>query len=446
MIQELEAEEPRVGGLTEALSGSEPSVSVRVNPGKGGAAVVAGGRPVEWCRDGFYLDSRPAFTLDVEMHQGRYYVQDASSMIIGRVIAELTEGMPPLVYLDACAAPGGKTTAAIDALPEGSMVVANEFDYRRAEILRENVTKWGYSSVVVSRGDTSRFRKLPNTFDVIAADVPCSGEGMMRKDPEAVAQWSRGLIDECVSRQKEIIDNLWGALRPGGYMIYSTCTFNRQENEQMVEYMLETYGAESVRMKCFEEFEQILPSIGSAAVAAARFMPHMTRGEGLFMSVVRKPGEHRAEGSDDDRRRSQKGAGGALKLPVWWPAGLEPLVVGDTLFGIDKRRTGLVGELMKRLDVLQPGVEVATIKGRDMIPAQGVAMLRGDRIPSEVARVEVDEPTALTYLRRETVSPEGDLPRGYVLLTYGGEPLGWIKNIGNRSNNLYPLPWRIRHL
>ncbi|MDE6802485.1 MAG: rRNA cytosine-C5-methyltransferase, partial [Muribaculaceae bacterium] len=444
MISSLAADEPRVDGLTAALEESDPSVSLRVNPGKAAPSIAVGAEPVAWCPGGFYLDRRPSFTLDPAMHQGRYYVQDASSMFLGNVVRELTGQMGPIAYLDACAAPGGKTTTAIDALPEGSLVVANEFDYRRAEILRENVTKWGYPGVVVSRGDTSRFRKLPSTFDIIAADVPCSGEGMMRKDAEAVAQWSRGLIAECVARQREIVDNLWGALKPGGYLIYSTCTFNRDEDEAIVEYLIETYDAESVTPESYGAYPEILPAIGSA-VSAYRFMPHRTRGEGLFLAVLRKPGELR-EGQTSERSKSGKGVKGQQKLPAWWPAGLEPVVIEDTIYGVEPRWRDLTEQLLKRLDVIMPGVEVAVIKGRDLIPAQGVAMLRGDRIPADVDRVEVDEPTALTYLRRDAVTLGDDAGRGYLLLTYQGMPLGWVKNLGNRSNNLYPANWRIRHL
>ena len=367
-------------------------------------------------------------------------------MFIAHIISQLTRGMGPLAYLDACAAPGGKTMAAIDALPEGSLVVANEFDYRRAEILRENVTKWGYPGVVVSRGDTARFRKLAGTFDIIAADVPCSGEGMMRKESEAVAQWSRGLIAECAARQREIVDNLWGALKPGGYLIYSTCTFNRDENEAIVEYLIDTYGAESVALDgAAEAFPEILPAIGSE-IAAFRFMPHRTRGEGLFMAVVRKPGDLR-EGVPSERKKSGKGGvKSQVKLPLWWPAGLDPIVIGDALYGVEPRWRDLTEQLIRRLDVIMPGVEVAVIKGRDLIPAQGVAMLRGDRIPPEVERVEVDQPTALTYLRREAITLSESAGRGYLLLTHQDTPLGWVKNLGNRSNNLYPPAWRIRHL
>lgn len=202
--------------LIDAL-GREPSVAVRLNAGKTGAGKsVVGGRRVGWNDAGFHLSERPAFTFDPALHQGLYYVQDASSMFVGHVVGELTRNAAgPLTVLDACAAPGGKTTAVIDALPEGSVVVANEFVAKRAAVLRENLAKWGYPYVVVTQGDTSRFSQMEGVFDIVVADVPCSGEGMMRKDEDAVGQWSDGLVEQCSRLQHEILGNLWGALRPG---------------------------------------------------------------------------------------------------------------------------------------------------------------------------------------------------------------------------------------
>jgi 16S rRNA C967 or C1407 C5-methylase (RsmB/RsmF family) len=199
----------RLSQLADTLEHTAPEVSIRLNPRKSAplqasedspsrqtalptqGTLITG--PVAWWPNGFYLSERPKFTLDPALHQGRYYVQDASSMILAAVARMLSNGQP-LLWLDACAAPGGKTTAALDGLPDGSLVVSNEYDYSRAEILKENVAKWGVASTVVTRGDTSQYRKLPETFDVIAIDAPCSGEGMMRKDLTAREQWTANAI------------------------------------------------------------------------------------------------------------------------------------------------------------------------------------------------------------------------------------------------------------
>ncbi|MDE5635988.1 MAG: hypothetical protein K2I52_06765, partial [Muribaculaceae bacterium] len=415
-IKHLATLEPRVNGLLEALSTTSPSVSVRFNRAKVSDLpdTVAGepsGDPVPWCTTGRYLNNRPLFTLDPALHQGLFYVQDASSMFISHVINSLTANTDtPLVYLDACAAPGGKTTAAIDALPHGSLVVANEWDYRRAEILRENITKWGHPSTVVTRGDTKRYRKLRSTFDIIAADVPCSGEGMMRKDAEAVAQWTPALVTECAERQREILDNLWPALKPGGYLIYSTCTFNRAENEEVIDYLIDTYDAIPVTIPMIDDTHGILPGIGTTH-PCYRFMPHRVVGEGLFMAVVRKPGED--TGGHRDNAKDPRPAKLPFKLPAWIPSSLHTILDGDTLYGIPSRWKPLIDRLLQNLDVIQPGVELATVKGRDLIPSQGLAMST-ILDTANIDTVEVDTPTALAYLRRDTVTLPPDTPRGHI--------------------------------
>ena len=286
--------------LLQALQ-TEPSVAVRVNRRK--AIPPATDDPVAWCRSGIYLDARRQFTFDPLLHSGCYYVQDASSMFISHVLSQVA-GNSPVAYLDLCAAPGGKTTAAIDALPDGSLVVANEIDSRRAQILRENVVKWGYPHCVVTNSDASRLGKLHEAFDIVAADMPCSGEGMMRKDDEAVAQWTPALVEQCAARQREIASDIWQALKPGGIFIYSTCTFNRAENEDMIDFLVRSLGAEPVDIVSD-------PSWGihkgvDTPYPCFRFMPHLTRGEGLFMAVVRKNGEYAEQETKKDKNKGKK--------------------------------------------------------------------------------------------------------------------------------------------
>lgn len=444
LVNDLEVLEPGVKGLIDALENSMPVVSVRLNKRKNEAGATSdlqkalgAKKNVQWCEHGYILEERPAFTFDPALHQGKYYVQDASSMFISHVIKSLNLDKE-VIYLDACAAPGGKTTTAIDSLPDGSLVVANEWDYRRAEILKENIMKWGYPGVVVSRGDTAKFRKLRDTFDIIAADVPCSGEGMMRKDADAVNQWSPGLVEECAERQREIIDNLWPALKPGGFMIYSTCTFNRTENEEMLDYIVENYEAEILPVPV-EEFTGIINGINTE-YPCYRFMPHQVEGEGLFMALIRKPGNY-SERSEKKRAPKQSHKN-SIKLPEWFPAEMTPRIDGDTLYAVSTQWNAIADKLSSQLDTILTGTEVATIKGKDLIPSQSLAMsiaLDCSKIPN----VEVDRLTALKYLHRDVISLPDDTPKGYVLITYQGSPLGWVKNIGNRSNNLYPTAWRI---
>lgn len=450
-IQMLEGLGPAAEGLADALSNTQPEVSVRLNTAKNEATPTfcTDAERVPWCETGYYLPSRPQFTLDPLLHAGAYYVQDASSMFIHYILRHLTDGdATPRRYLDACAAPGGKTTAAINALPPQSLVVANEWEYRRADILAENIVKWGSADTMVTRGDTARFSRLGLVFDIIAADVPCSGEGMMRKDPQAVSQWTPGLVAECVARQREILDNLVPALRPGGYLIYSTCTFNQHENEEQLAWLAEQYGLEGVKIPTDPAWGITHELTGT--MPALRFMPHSTRGEGLFIAVLRKSEEDikRPNGSKGERARQRDGNNAipdAVKRLTEYDGEAYQTEENKGCYTLVPRRFGALRRAIHgACDVISDGTLLATVKGRDIIPAHPLAMSR--HLSHDVPRIELPYDDALEYLRRQAVSlPEGT-PRGYVVATYKGAALGWLKNLGNRANNLYPAPYRIRTL
>lgn len=420
-------------GLVDGLR-TEAEVSVRLNRAKGAEAAEAFD-PVEWCADGYYLPQREAFTLDPALHQGLYYVQDASSMAISAVAAQIVKKHDgrPLRWLDACAAPGGKTTAIASQLPKGSMLVANEFDPKRAAVLAENVAKWGCTEAACVRGDAARFAAMRGAYDVVSADVPCSGEGMMRKDPEAAMQWSPALVAECARTQWRIAEALWQAVRPGGLFVYSTCTFNRTENEEIVGRLATECGATGVAIEALERPE-IVRGIGTT-LPCYRFLPGRIRGEGLFLCVLRKPGLAEAAQLRPAARKQRKPDFATQAVSEWLTG--EYAVTTDT--------DGTVRALPAALAALVPearGAVVAQIKGRDIMPAQCVAMNMALR-PEAFPRVDTDYTMALAYLRREAIVLAEEAPRGIVLLHYNGRPLGFAKNLGRRANNLYPAPWRI---
>lgn len=434
-----------LGDLPDALATGEPEVSVRLNPAKGGA-LFDGAVPVPWCAEGLYLPSRPQFTLDPRLHAGAYYVQEAASMFHAHVVRTLTVDVGhPLRVLDACAAPGGKTTAVMSALPAGSVTVANEYVPARAAALRENIVRWGDPSVIVTRGDTVRLGALREEFDIIVADVPCSGEGMMRKDPQAVAQWNDGLVRDCAALQREITDNLWPALRPGGWMIYSTCTFNRSEDEEQVERLMELYGAESVGIPVDPAWG-ISPGIGTEA-HCSRFIPGRTRGEGLFVAVLRKPGTLMPHTPARDRKgRRDKVPAVPDAVKVWVNGdGMTFMATTDRLTAFPALHADLLRRVGEKADVIHEGVPLATVKGRDLIPAHALALSTA-LAPGAFPQVALSADEAVAYLRGDTVALPDGTPRGYVAVTYGGLPLGWMKNIGNRANNLYPSSSRIKKL
>lgn len=434
----------------EQALATESPVSIRLNPAK-----CWPGRPlgeaVPWSQEGYYLPERPAFTFDPCFHAGAYYVQEAASMFLHRVIDQYIH--TPVRYLDLCAAPGGKSTDAIASLPAGSLVVSNEVVPNRTYILAENLTKWGSPFSVVTRNEAADFARLESYFDMVATDVPCSGEGMFRKDPDAIAEWSPAGVDRCAERQRQILTDVWPALKPGGVLIYSTCTYNLEENEEIVLYLMKELGATPLTVDTDPAW-----GIASAlvpGVTAYRFMPHLTRGEGLFMAVLRKPGEpddsHSRLLDEPAGKRNKKGkkTTPATPVPDEWcqrlarPDDFDFVSRGDSFLAIPREYRADYQLLDRHLTLLQAGVTLATVKGRDYIPHPSLALSTA-LDPEKTPRFEADLATALAYLRRESIVLPPDQPRGYLIVAYRGFPLGWVKNLGNRANNLYPQEWRIR--
>ena len=367
--------EARFNRYMEAFNEEAPT-SIRLNP-----RYHTGARPqhaVPWCEEGFYLEGRPPFTFDPLFHAGCYYVQEAASMFVCHVLRQFV--LEPVAMLDLCAAPGGKSTAARSILPEGSLLVSNEPITSRAQILLENITKWGWPDCIVTNNYPRDYRKAKMLFDVILCDVPCSGEGMFRKDPATISEWSPQNVEKCWRLQREIVADAWECLKSGGLLIYSTCTFNTKENEENVRWIMDTYEAEVLEIPTQPEWGitgSLLPDFNAPVY---RFIPGITKSEGLFLCALRKKGE--CEHSPKNYQLST---------------------------------------INSKLKVLSPD------------------LLEGDH-----PRTDLSYPDALKYLRGEALTLPADTPRGIVTVTYKGIPLGPVKNIGNRANNLYPKPWRIK--
>ncbi|MDE7403286.1 MAG: hypothetical protein K2M87_07745 [Muribaculaceae bacterium] len=388
---------------------SAPEVSVKLNRRKIKDAdtpelPISG--EVPWCAGAFYLSERPVFTLNPLLHAGCFYVQDASSMIYQTIVSRLIEnhGLTPEAWVaDLCAAPGGKTTSMINSLGDRAFVAANEIMPQRAGALRENLLKWGFPNILVTNSAVGDYASSGEIFDVVAVDAPCSGEGMMRKDADAVAQWSPALISSCAALQREILKSALCALRPGGFLIYSTCTFNLEENEKQIAWLAEEYGLEPIDLNLAEEY-----GIGrelTGEYPALRFMPHLTRGEGLFAAVLRKPGT---------------------------PAHRNDAKARETL--------------RKRTRVIADGIPQTKTKSRNLEIPTSESVLATDYRRDTYPEAELTLDTALKYLRHESILLPPDTAKGYVCVTYKGYPLGLVKNIGSRANNLYPAAWKIRNL
>ena len=428
---------PLLGGEWDAFEQAlreEIPVSIRLNPEKtlpeACLTSLAPTEKVPWASNAYYLASRPSFTLDPLFHAGCYYVQEASSMYLETILKKYV--LEKANVLDLCAAPGGKSTQLASVLPTGSLLVANEVIRSRAHILSENITKWGNPHTIVSNNDPFAFGQIPAFFDVLVTDVPCSGEGMFRKDPNAMQEWSIQQVKLCAERQKRILADCWPTLKSGGILIYSTCTYNREENEDNLQWICEELGAEII-----EE--------------PRRFLSHQTKGEGFFIAALRKSETGNTAGNNRTKKLQTSNKQTAKISPE-----LKQLLASKDEFSFFSENNIFVAfpimleqdylQLKNRLKILSAGIRLGEMKGKNFIPDHALAM-SPERSPSIFPALEVDKTTAICYLRKETLPVlPSEFPLGIVLVTYQHIPLGFIKNIGNRTNNLYPQEWRIRNL
>jgi 16S rRNA C967 or C1407 C5-methylase (RsmB/RsmF family)/NOL1/NOP2/fmu family ribosome biogenesis protein len=427
--------------LLEAALRTDSPVSIRINRQKLGDARMEDS--VAWCSAGFYLGERPSFTFDPLFHAGGYYVQEASSMFLEQAIRSFVS--EPVRCLDLCAAPGGKSTHLLSLLPEGSLLVSNEVIRSRSNILAENLTKWGNPNSIVTNNDPEEIGHLRHMFDVILTDVPCSGEGMFRKDADSMGEWSVANVELCAARQRRIIHDIWDALKPGGLLIYSTCTYNTEENEDNIHYIQEELGAEVLAIPVKEEWQVSGPLHFDNPVY--RFFPHKTRGEGFFLAILRKaPGEveePRMKGKDKKGKSKPSTIPSTINEWIENPGDFRIEICGTTLQAIPAAHYDMWQMLSSRLRIISSGICLGELKGKDVVPSPALA-LNTSLNTSAFPRVDVSWEDAIRYLRKETLTLPQDTPRGYALVCYRGLPLGFAKHLGNRANNLYPQEWKIR--
>lgn len=425
----------------KAVHAAEDAItSIRINPSKihGNPFDIASSR-VPWTQYGYYLDQRPSFTFDPLFHAGTYYVQEASSMLVEQALAQHANLGADLKVLDLCAAPGGKSTHLQSLLSPKSLLVSNEVIRNRAGILRDNIIKWGTSNVVVTNNDPEHFQRIPDFFDVLVVDAPCSGSGLFRRDPEALNEWSPDSVKFCAQRQKRILADILPALREDGILVYSTCSYSVDEDEQLLEWLVKEYDLEPLRLKLESDWNIV--EAGAANAWGYRCWPHLLKGEGFFLSVFRKEqggtgfaGRKRSSVTKLTRRETET-------IKPWMDTeGFEFVRRENTVFAWPGHLFNDNDLLLEKMQVVYAGVRVGELMRDKLVPDHALAL--STVVNSEIERVDLECDQAIQYLQRKDFQWPGN-SKGWQLASYKTHPVGWANVLSNRFNNYYPKELRI---
>jgi 16S rRNA C967 or C1407 C5-methylase (RsmB/RsmF family)/NOL1/NOP2/fmu family ribosome biogenesis protein len=423
---------------------NQPSVtSVRYNPFKKDNQLISGEK-ITWATDAFRLNERIEFIKDPFFHAGCYYVQEASSMFLEEVMRQHISLDKQLKVLDLCASPGGKSTLINSLINDESILVSNEVIKSRVPALLENMTKWGTCNHVVTSNDPVDFKKLPNYFDVIVVDAPCSGSGLFRKQPDIISKWNNDLVRHCKLRQERILADILFSLKPGGFLIYATCSFSTEENEEIVEYLIQQYEMIGLPVM-LNPVWNICETITNSGGKGYRFFPHLTNSEGFFISILQK-------GSSEDWQSGHK-TKKALKKKELKSTELntvsrylqnetqtEILLENNQYFILNKY---LLDELaiLSRLNIHKKGTLAGIFKSDDFIPDHEFGLSK--YLNNDLNSINLNLNESLLYLKKMEIKLQHKIPLGFCRVNFNGYSLGWAKNIGNRINNYLPKEWRI---
>jgi 16S rRNA C967 or C1407 C5-methylase (RsmB/RsmF family)/NOL1/NOP2/fmu family ribosome biogenesis protein len=415
----------------EKILSQKSPVSIRVNPRKMEFPLPSFDR-VPWSQEGCFLKERPLFAADPYWHGGAYYVQEANSMFTGWLVSQLDLGDSPVV-LDLCAAPGGKSTHLAALIPENGLLVSNEVIQARVSVLNENFSKWGYPGIITN-SDPSHFAKLTGVFDLIVVDAPCSGEGLFRRDPESINEWSTDNVKLCCERQQRILAQIWPALKEGGILIYSTCTYNTKEDEENLEWLKANCQAEVIDIKIPASWGIHSPSPG-----AYKFFPWNTQGEGFFAAIVRKTSE---ESEYKTRTKGFPKQKGKHPMADWLQGNYSLVDHKERVIAMPENHLTTLEYLQQQVKIVKSGLEVGTVKGKDLIPSHELA-LSVHFNKSQFESCSLNYLDTVAYLKKE-LNDLPDTSNGWKIIEFENLPLGFAKKIGNRINNYFPQEWRLR--
>ncbi len=441
---------PGAGPIDEAAlleAHQQPAVtSIRINTRKMPAATA---QRVPWSQHGHYLAERPVFTLDPLFHAGAYYVQEASSMFVEHAFRSLVPQQDePLRVLDLCAAPGGKSTLLASLLKEEDLLVSNEVIQTRAAVLAENLTRWGQMNTWVSNNDPKDFARLPDYFDVLLVDAPCTGSGLWRKDADAVDEWSVEHVKLCSERQKRILADVMPALKPGGILLYATCSYSPEENEQICDWIGETLGLKPLSLPVDPEWQITVTQSPLHQATGYRFYPWKVKGEGFFLAAFRKETEEELD-ARVNRKEKQKGQSKATgkdkdETIRWQPfmdADFKAVERNGEYYAIHSSHYKDWQLLQTALRIKKTGTALGKIAGKDLIPDHELAL--SVHLAPQVQKIEVSREEALLFLKKEEIRKDHPV-KGWQVVTFEEQALGWGKWLPNRMNNYFPKNWRIR--
>jgi 16S rRNA C967 or C1407 C5-methylase (RsmB/RsmF family)/NOL1/NOP2/fmu family ribosome biogenesis protein len=437
-----------VTGFNESLftqaHDEAPPVSIRLNAEKLGDPDILeqGGLKIKaripWTSSGYYLEERPVFTLDPALHAGAYYVQEASSMFLEFLLSKVLGEESDLKVLDLCAAPGGKTTL-LAGMKHFKLVLANEIIRTRVNILYENLVKWGDPKIFISNNDPAHFAGLPGYFDVLVIDAPCSGSGLFRKDKDALNEWSVANVMHCAERQKRILADALPALKQDGILVYSTCSYSKEEDEDIMDFLMDHASLEPIDIDVPESWGMV-KTYGSKGGCGYRFFPGRALGEGFFISCFRLK-ESVSVGAVSGRKKTAQNV--KASVPANWlrqDIDLETILAGEEIYCIPMELVTDHISLREVLNVRKSGVKAGSMGRHEFIPDHELVL--SYLVSSEALRMDLDKTRALQYLRKQVVEP-GAGSKGWYVVRYEGLALGLVKHLGNRLNNYYPASWRI---
>lgn len=395
--------------------------------------------PIPWAGNGYYLSERPSFTFDPLFHAGTYYVQEASSMFIEQALQQSVDVSKPLRVLDLCAAPGGKSTHLQSLLSPESLLVSNEVIRQRVNVLKDNIVKWGSSNVVVTNNDPKDFSKLKGYFDVIIVDAPCSGSGLFRRDEAAISEWSENNVVLCSQRQQRILADILPALNDGGVLIYSTCSYSQQEDEDIADWLTTAFLLSNIPLSISVDWN-ITETVTTSGNKGYRFWPHLAKGEGFFLAAFRLNGG--AVYKNKNKHAIKPVTKQLLPLVSSWANLLnnELIQVNDKVYAWPAVLFEDFNLLLQHLRIIYSGTLIGELAHKKLIPDHALAM--SEMIAEAIARTELELSEAIAYLQKNTIENTGRAT-GWQLATYNNQVLGWMNVLPNRINNYYPKELRI---